>query len=322
VSQLAPIVLFVFNRPEHTRKTLESLRRNVLAPVSELYVFCDGPRDHKDGRDVEAVRALVDSLDGFRQVHVSKREQNQGLARSVIDGVTEVIVRHGTVIVVEDDLQFSPYFLSFMNDALARYAYDPRVFSLGGYSPPLAIPEHYTEECYLSYRCCTWGWGTWRDCWDKVDWKVRDFDAFISDPEQVVLFNRGGDDMSQLLKLQVENRISSWGILWDYAHYQHNAYCFRPAYSIVGNIGNDGTGVHCAPTDKFDVVINEQAAFTLPEPDRLAFDEELNNRFATFYDGRPRGTQVPVSTVRPKASLGNRLSRRLRSLAGWLARER
>jgi len=322
VSQLAPIVLFVFNRPEHTRKTLESLRRNVLAPESELYVFCDGPRDRKDEREVEAVQSLVDSLEGFKQVHVSKRERNRGLAGSVIDGVTEVIGRHGTVIVVEDDLQFSPRFLNFMNDALARYADDPRVFSLGGYSPPLAIPKHYTEECYLSYRCCTWGWGTWRDRWDKVDWEVRDFDAFINDPEEVARFNRGGDDMSQILKLQIDNKISSWGIRWDYAHYRHNAYCFRPTYSIVGNIGNDGTGVHCAPTDKFDVAINEQSSFNLTEPDKLALNEELNNRFATFYDGRPRGAVEPVAVVSAKSSLGSRLGRKLRSLAGRLARGR
>lgn len=320
---LAPIVLFVFNRPEHTRKTIESLKKNPLSIESELFVFSDGPRNKNDVSDVEAVRAVIDTIDGFKTINVRKQSKNRGLADSVITGVSEVIGMYGKVIVVEDDLQFSPHFLDYMNKALDHYENDPRIFSIGGYSPPLDIPKGYTMDSYLSYRCCTWGWATWFDRWNKVDWGVKDFDGFINDQQSVERFNRGGDDMSQILKLQMAGKISSWGIRWDYAHFKNDAYCFRPNYSIVGNTGNDGSGVHCAPTDKFNVTINSRSNFAFPEPGQIQLDDQINRRFATFYDGRPRGETIPIAQA-PRLSVGRRVSSRvvrslpvLRKLMFW-----
>jgi len=285
----APIVLFVFNRPEHTRRTIDSLKKNSLASASELFVFSDGARDARDAANVAAVRALLRAADGwFKNVTIHERAVNRGLAGSVIEGVSQVIGRYGKAIVVEDDLLFSPYFLRYMNEALARYEPDRRIFSVGGYSPPLQIPPGYEHDSYLSYRCCTWGWATWRDRWEMVDWEVRDFEAFCSDQDKVDRFNRGGDDMIQIFKLQMAGKLSSWGIRWDYAHFRNDAYCLRPVSSIVANTGNDGTGVHCQPTDKFDVTINTQPTFDFPESGRLHLNDEINRRFATFYDGRRR----------------------------------
>ncbi len=308
---LAPIILFVFNRPEHTRNTVESLKRNPLAAESELFVFSDGPRDQDDEAAVAAVRAVIDAVDGFKGITVSRRSANRGLAGSVIEGVTAIVRRYGKVIVLEDDLQLSPYFLNYMNEALSRYENDQRVFSIGGYTPRLDIPEGYDQESFLSYRCCTWGWATWRDRWDKADWEVKDFDSFIGDKKAVELFNRGGDDMSHIFKLQMAGKISSWAIRWDYAHFRNEAYCFRPISSLVGNTGNDGSGVHCRETNKFNVPLNTQPTFVIPAQEELSLDEEINRCFATFYDGRDR------SGV---ASVNNTLSMYRGRLKRWLAR--
>ena len=308
---LAPIALFVFNRPEHTKKTLESLRNDLLSAESELFVFSDGPRNKKDESGVEAVRALIDALDGFKKITIYKKSENCGLAGSVIAGVTEVIRQFGKVIAIEDDLQFSPHFLNYMNEALSRYENDSRVFSIGGYSPPLVMPEGYAEDSYLSYRCCTWGWATWQDRWDKVDWDVKDYRSFVDDRNQVERFNRGGDDMTPILKLQMDGKISSWGIRWDYAHFKNDAYCFRPSDAIVGNTGNDGTGIHCGATDKYDVSINSQSTFIFPESGRLQVDDEINRRFATFYDGRQRVGAVQAVPVAKKESFLKRVLKRL-----------
>jgi len=285
---IAPIILFVFNRPEHTKKTIESLKKNQLIQDSELFVFSDGSRGKIDDENVEAVRRLVDGLGGFRKITIRKRSANFGLANSVIAGMTEVIDRYGKAIVIEDDLLFSHNFLDYMNEALSRYENDPRIFSVGGYSPPLEIPKDYQADSYLSYRCCTWGWGTWKNRWDKVDWNIKDFESFSQNEAMVSLFNRGGEDMFQILKLQMEGKISSWGIRWDYAHFKNEAYCFRPTYSIVGNTGNDGSGVHCGATIKFNVIINAKKDFLFPRPGQLKVNEEINRRFATFYDGKER----------------------------------
>lgn len=314
MTKLAPIVLFVFNRPEHTRRTLESLKKNPLAVESELFVYSDGPRSWKDDADVATVRAFIDTLDGFKRITVYKRSTNCGLAGSVIAGVTDVIHQYGKAIVIEDDLQFSPYFLNYMNEALVRYKDDPRIFSVGGFSPPLEMPEGYAGDSYLSYRCCTWGWATWWDRWDNVDWDIKDFDSFINDQEMVERFNRGGEDMSQILKLQMAGKISSWGIRWDYAHFKNDAYCFRPTYSIVGNMGNDGSGIHCGATNKFDLTTNTKESFVFPEPGLLLVNDEINMRFATFYDGKQRNetasSSVAVLRDREKVPF-------LKRLASW-----
>lgn len=310
----APVVLFVFNRPEHTRKTIESLQQNTLSSQSDLFVFADAARNEKDVAEVEAVRSIIDRIEGFRSITVHKQTENRGLAPSVIAGVGSVIRQYGKVIVVEDDLQFSPHFLQYMNEALDRYALDPRVYSIGGYSPPLEMPEGYTEDSYLSYRCCTWGWATWRDRWESVDWEMRDYESFANSPIQISRFNRGGDDMSHILKLQMAGKVSSWGIRWDYAHFKNDAYCFRPAYSIVGNIGNDGTGVHCGATDKFDVAINMQSSFSFPEPGQLQPNDEINRRFACFYDGRKRAPGEVLGSPAVSPSFLRRVAGRVRRL--------
>lgn len=309
--KLAPIILFVFNRPEHTRATMESLKNNPLAADSELFVFSDGPRNRDDVETVAAVRAVIDATDGFKSITVNKRSSNRGLAGSVIEGVTDIIRRYGKVIVLEDDLQLSPYFLNYMNEALCRYENDQRIFSIGGYTPRLDIPEEYDKESFLSYRCCTWGWATWGNRWSIADWDVTDFDSFINDKKAVELFNRGGDDMSHIFKLQMAGKISSWAIRWDYAHFRNNAYCFRPIASLVSNTGNDGSGVHCSPTDKFNVPINTQSTFVLPDPDELSIDEEINRRFATFYDGRDRSGVTSVNNI---------LTMYIERLKRWIAR--
>lgn len=292
---LSPIILFVFNRPEHAEKTLNTLKRNVLSRESELYVFSDGPRSARDIEGTEKVRGIIDKLDGFKKITIIKKQMNLGLARSIISGVTDVISHYGKVIVVEDDLELSPYFLDYMNEALSRHEKSPRVFSIGGYSPPIETPKSYKKDSYLSYRCCTWGWATWKDRWDKVDWEVKDYNDFIKDSESIKLFNRGGEDMSQILRLQMEGEIDSWGIRWDYAHFRNNAYCFRPVRPLVNSFGNDGSGVHCASTDKYGVIINQNENFLFPDANKLEVNEEFNRRFATFYDGKKRSADSSIA---------------------------
>ncbi len=297
----APIVLFVFNRPRHTRRTIDSLRANELASRSDLFVFSEGARSETDDADVKEVRALVGKIDGFKTVTVHEQSMNCGLAGSVIDGVSKVIQRFGKVIVVEDDLELSPSFLNYMNGALERYEQDPRIFSIGGYSPPVDIPESYTEASYLSFRCCTWGWATWRDRWEKVDWAVTDFEAFCQDRRMIERFNRGGNDMFHILRRQMAGEISSWGIRWDYAHFTNDAYCFRPTRSLVLNTGHDGTGTHCGLTKKFDVLIDARPSLAFPEPAHIKLDEEINRRCALFFDGR-QGTAATSGALIKKAT--------------------
>ena len=97
----APIALFVYRRPEHTRRTLEFLRRNVGAGESALHIFCDGPRSEAEKPLTDEVREIAARAEGFASVELHAAERNRGLAASVVAGVDEMTARFGRVIVLE-----------------------------------------------------------------------------------------------------------------------------------------------------------------------------------------------------------------------------
>ncbi len=243
----APIVLFVYKRAKHTRATLDALAKNLLAAKSELYVFCDGPKGNQDVAAVAETRAEVRLVRGFKSINIIEHDFNQGLATSVINGVTQMFSKFDRLIVLEDDLLTSHHFLTFMNRALSNYHDDQNVFSVTGHTFPasvLKIPDQYEFDTYAGYRCSSWSWGTWRDRWQKIDWGMGYFPDFIADQRRQSEFNLGGEDLTQMLSLQNLKKIDSWAIRFSFAHYVNNSRCIYPTRTLVRNIGLDGSGSH------------------------------------------------------------------------------
>lgn len=260
---LPPIVLFTYNRPEHTQKTIESLLQNPLAKESVLFVFADGAKNETDWHKVQEVHTLLKELKGFKEIHLTLQDKNKGLAPSIIAGVGKVLENYPTAIVMEDDMLCAPNFLDFMRDALACYAQNPQIFSITGYTFPIKIPKNYAEDVYLSPRPSSWGWATWRDRWQKTDWQIADFQTFIKDKKQRQAFNQGGDDLSIMLLRQQRGEINSWAIRWAYTHYRQGAYCLYPTKSKIQNIGADKSGIHTPATAKYEVTLHH-APYSLP----------------------------------------------------------
>ena len=269
--RLAPIALFVYNRPEHTRQTLEALRANSLARRSDLFVFADGARTQSGFPAVEAVRKLIRAIDGFQSVTIVEREHNFGLSKSVVSGVTHLCNEYGRAIAVEDDVITAPDFLEFMNHALQRYVTEPKMFSVCAFNLPIVPPQTYSYDAFCSYRFACWGWGTWKDRWEKADWSVKDFPEFIADRARRRRFNRGGDDLSWLLALHMEGKIDSWDIIWAYTHFKHDALALLPVYSKVYNIGMDGSGTHCkrAPFEQRVLASGTSAEYRFPDSENI-----------------------------------------------------
>ncbi|MDH5608677.1 MAG: hypothetical protein OEY56_04300 [Cyclobacteriaceae bacterium] len=240
----APILLFVYNRPVHTRRTLESLSRNAGADQSDLFIFSDGPKSPEEEATIGAVRKIISEKYPFRSITIQEEPVNKGLARSVIDGITQIIKREGKAIVLEDDIMTSPHFLSFINAALDAHAANKSVFSVTGYCYPFTLPPDYTADTYLAYRSCSWGWATWSDRWELADWELRDFDTFSKDKGMQQGFNRAGADLSYMLKSYHQKRIDSWAIRWAYTHFLHQGLCLYPVRPMVSNTGMDGSGTH------------------------------------------------------------------------------
>jgi hypothetical protein len=283
--KLAPIALFVYNRPVHTRKTIEFLLDNNLSSQSNLYIFSDAPKREEDKSKVAAVRKYIHSIKGFNEIHINEREKNLGLAKSIVSGVTEVVDKYGSVIVLEDDLVTSPEFLTYMNCLLNKYEDEKDVFCVTGYnhSPSLMqIPENYPYDVYFNPRPCSWGWGVWKDKWDKADWDVSDFNRFIKDKDLQNKFNYSGEDKSEMLMKQMRGEIDSWAIRWDYTLFKNDAFCVYPVKSYIDNIGNDSTGVHCGKSTRFSQ--SDLNRLDYPKlPPNIEINPEIMNNFRKVY---------------------------------------
>ena len=282
MQELAPIVLFVYNRPWHTRKTIEALKNNELAGESDLFIFADNSVDDKNKESVDVVRNFVKTIDGFKSVNIVERETNFGLAKNVISGVSEVIDRYNKVIVLEDDIVCSRTYLNCMNKLLPYYRANEKVYSVTGYTFPIKIPVEYEYDVYFSSRASSWGWGTWKDRWKTVDWDVEDYDSFMLNPEHIKSFNTGGDDLTKMLKEQMLGKIDSWSIIWSYAHFKSNSYCVYPTKSRLKNIGADRSGVHTDKTKKYDVLIYDDET-ELNLTDDIILNDEIILNFQKFF---------------------------------------
>jgi len=248
----APIALFTYNRPWHTQQTVEALLTNAEAKDSDLIVFSDGDKDSSSSPKVDDVRQYLKTIEGFKSVRIVEREENLGLAQSIISGVTEVVNEYGRIIVLEDDLLTSPYFLKYMNDGLKLYQDDERVISLHGYSYPI---KNLPETFFLKGADC-WGWATW-----KQDWSLFEPDGkkLLAQLKQRNLMDRfdffGAFDYSGMLKGQIEGKNDSWAIRWYASALLHSKLTLYPGKSLVHNTGNDASGRHCSAIDTFDTTL-------------------------------------------------------------------
>jgi hypothetical protein len=242
----APIVLFVYNRPDHTKRTIEALRSNELAAESDLIVFSDGPKRDEDAAQVTEVRELVASVTGFRSVNMVVRERNYGLAQSIVSGVTETFFTRKRLIVLEDDIVTSPYFLRYMNDSLDLYEHDEDVISIHGYVYP--VRERLPETFFLRGADCQ-GWATWKRGWDLFEPDGR---KLLSELEREFDFG-GAYGYTRMLRGQIAGRNDSWAVRWYASAFLLGKLTLYPGVSLLRNIGFDSSGVHCRSTTAFDV---------------------------------------------------------------------
>jgi hypothetical protein len=250
----APIALFAYSRPDHTRRCLDALKANTLAGDSDLHLFSDGPKNPGAVAGVAAVRDLIRGFrasGGFKSITVTERETNLGLAKSIISGVTDLVGRHGRVIVVEDDLVSSQHFLRYMNDGLNMYADQDAIASIHAYIYPVKgiLPETF----FLKGADC-WGWATWKRAWDLFE---PDGGALLTQLRGRGLthaFDRGGMyPYTRMLEDQIAGKNDSWAVRWYASAFLKDKLTLYPGRSLVHNIGNDALGTHSIRTEVYNV---------------------------------------------------------------------
>ncbi|MDI1307714.1 MAG: sugar transferase [bacterium] len=233
--KLAPIVLFTYKRLDTLQQTVQAVQENYLATDSDLYIFSDAAKGESDIGAVNEVRKYIHSIKGFKTITIYESQLNKGLASSIIEGVTDVLNIHETVIVLEDDLISSPNFLNYMNRSLDFYGAEDKVFAISGYSIP--IDSSSESDVYFTSRSSSWGWATWKDRWVKIDWEIRDYSSFKNNNSLRHDFNKMGSDMSRMLDRQVQGKINSWAIRWCYHQFKNNLFSVYPLISKIKNVG-------------------------------------------------------------------------------------
>lgn len=254
---LSPIALFVYNRPEHTQKTIKALQKNKLAPNSELFIFSDGPRTTKDEKNVKLIRDYIKNITGFKKIVIEEKNKNQGLADSITGGVTKIVNKYGKIIVLEDDIVTSPYFLNYMNDALNLYKNEPQVMHIAGYLSP--IKKTKLPETFFYNQASCWGWATWKRAWKYFDNDANRLYTQIKEKKLTKQFNSygGGNNFENQLISNISGEIKTWAIKWQASVFLQNGLCLHPNRSLVENIGFDGTGENCSKKNIYDIKLSE-----------------------------------------------------------------
>lgn len=297
----APIVLFTYNRLPHVQQTVGALLRNPEARESELFIFSDAAKNKADTRAVSEVRHYIRQITGFASVQITERQENFGLARSIIGGVSSVCRQHGRVIVVEDDIVTSPHFLKFMNDGLARYERDERVISIHGYQYPVnsVLPETF----FLRGADC-WGWATWKRGWDLFEPDGR---LLLQELVARKLTHRfdfdGAYPYTRMLRNQIRDKNDSWAIRWHASAFLNGKLTLYPGRSLVLNIGTDSSGMHCSTTGEFAGDIADSPIKV--EPVAVEENAFARQQIVKFHKGARR--LLPMRVLRKLAGMARRV---------------
>lgn len=275
MSTLAPIIIFAFNRLDALKKTVDSLLHNKEAVMSDLYVFVDGARaDKKEEKEkVHAVQAYVKNISGFKSVNYFFREKNNGLGNSIIQGVSQLINEYGRVIVLEDDLILADNFLTYMNQGLDLYVDEKKVFSVCGYSNRIKMPINYYYDAYFCTRSSSWGWGTWADRWNSVDWNLEEWTRYS---KMKADFNKwGGSDCWKMLADWKHGKNQSWAIRFCFSQFLQEKFSLFPIRSKVRNNGFDGDGTNCKKWSRFRCEFDKSNNKTFRFPNEIRLNKKL-----------------------------------------------
>ncbi len=300
MTALAPVLLFVYHRLDHTIQTVEALKKNYLVADSQLIVYSDAPSKTEHEAGVKEVRNFLTTISGFKNVKIISQSENKGLARSIVEGVTEQVEIYGKVIVLEDDLITSPYFLQYMNAALVLYQDDLQVMQVSGYTWPLK--KRSVNTCFLQFAS-SWGWATWSRAWKHLSMDTDVHIEKITKRNAITHFNfDNGMGFFEHLLLNKAGTMNTWAVKWYASMFLQDGLCLFPDKTLVKNIGHDGSGENSKRNKLFidQEVCNKQISVR-----RIAVKEDKATRnlvssFFKLMNGTPSSGQVLRNKIRDK----------------------
>ncbi|KEO71829.1 glycosyltransferase [Anditalea andensis] len=292
----APVVIFSYNRLDSLNRTIESLNKCYGSNNLNVYVFSDAGKNFNDSVLVSEVREYLKSIKYFKSIKIFEASVNMGLARSIISGISKVLEYNDRVIVLEDDLILSLNFLYYMNESLDYYSNNSNVLSISGYSPKIAVPVLYSYDSFSALRSTSWGWATWKDRWQRVDWELINKNPLFNSPFEVYKFYTLGFNLLPMLLKQKNGKINSWAIRFLLHQFKNKLYSIYPVKSKVLNIGfgidathtksnfyyNDELDQSENTTFKFNSVIEEDKAISTLFYKNYSFKQYIINKIKSL----------------------------------------
>ena len=280
---ISPIVLFCYNRLYHLQQVINSIQKSPLAKESELYIFSDSFKHEEEKDAVLAVRKYLKTINGFKSIHIIESQNNKGLAKSIISGVSEIVNKYGKVIVLEDDCVVSPYFLDYMNTALDKYKNDDLVMHVNGYIPNINNSKLH-DTFFISHMFC-WGWGTWKQSWDSYEKKPKEL-LSLFDKKMKKRFNFDGYyDLFLQIAQNDKGKIDTWAVFWAAIIFLKQGLCLTPKMSLVQNIGTDSSGTNFSfSSAKYNVNLYQPTILSFPE--KIKNSNDAYRSLVTFYKSK------------------------------------
>lgn len=276
-------LLFTYHRFKHTKRVLEALEQNTHMP-EKLIIFQDGVKETTNLYDWHKVNDYIKNVD-FCEKEVIVSPCNKGLANSIIQGVDYAFETYDKVIVLEDDCVPAGDFINFMEQAFSQYERQKEVWSVSGYAWPLnLVADRY--DIYFTGRVSSWGWGTWKDRWNKFSRNYQVMDKILENDEKRLNLLRWGKDLEPMLEDRKKGKNDSWAVFWALLVIEENGKCVVPYKSLIRNIGNDGSGTNCAVTNRYDVKLDKQKDIQYRFPTTVVFDENVCEKFTELYGSK------------------------------------
>ncbi len=273
-------VLFTYNRSLHTKKVLESLKRNTILPV-KLYIFQDGLKKQEDYEEWIRVNEQIKSVDWCESFCIVAKK-NKGLANSIVDGINQVFLNNDAVIVLEDDCVAHPQFMEYMNQALEKYAGDSRVYAINGYGWPADVEKNGTDA-YFAGRAGSWGWGTWKERWAEYEQDYKLLGRIKKEPYLAEQLQIWGEDLESYVLGNIEGTCNSWTVFWALKVIERSGYCLTPYESFIENIGFDGTGVHCEERNLVQNLRKAPVGKNVALPSAIEFPKDYAQAYAKTF---------------------------------------
>lgn len=269
------IILLLYNRPIHTAKVLDSLKKN---KANDIHIFLDGAKNKKDLSNQKKILKIVKSYKDIIS-NIVIRDKNIGLASNMIRSINSTFNNKAdAIIVLEDDCVLKKNGLNYFRESLYYFKDENDIKSVCGYRIGNYRDIYKNNSPFILKRFFPWGWATWKKEW--VDYK-KTLKQIKFKKNKLNIYPKDIVNLLEKMKDKSFNK-NIWSITWIISHFLKKKYSLYPPFSVIENIGLDGSGVNCNTSNLFLLNSSNKRKYSLVNFNKIYYnniEEEILNNF-------------------------------------------